>query len=115
MDPAVLAKKRADIAASFQKTAVDHLVQRVGRPLPLPPLKSSTRIIWHEDCLCHGSQVLIHRLCHRAIDRAKELAPAVKSVLVAGGVAANKLVRRQLEATALEKGGRQRAFPIPPA
>ena len=37
MDPAVLAKKRADIAASFQKTAVDHLVQRVGRPLPLAP------------------------------------------------------------------------------
>jgi len=29
----------------------------------------------------------------------------VRSVLVAGGVAANKLVRKQLEATTLEKGG----------
>ena len=69
MSPELLQQKRADLAACFQKTAVDHLSQRVGR----------------------------------AIDRALELEPTVKHMLVAGGVAANKMVRAQLEEVAKSK------------
>jgi len=62
MAPEALAKARADIAASFQRTAVDHLVQRVDR----------------------------------AVDRARELEPSIQHLVVAGGVAANKVVRADL-------------------
>jgi len=70
MDTDTLRKKRADIAAAFQLTAVDHLTQRVGR----------------------------------SVDRALELEPTVKHVVVAGGVAANKMVREKLTEISASKG-----------
>ena len=56
------AQRRADIAASFQRVAVEHLVERV----------------------------------ERAIGWAREAEPGLTCVVVAGGVAANGEVRRQL-------------------
>uniref|UniRef100_K1P1Q4 N(6)-L-threonylcarbamoyladenine synthase n=1 Tax=Magallana gigas TaxID=29159 RepID=K1P1Q4_MAGGI len=57
-------KRRADVAASFQRVAVEHLAERT----------------------------------ERAIGWAREVEPTLNCVVVAGGVAANKEVRRQLTA-----------------
>ena len=65
--PDVLAKSRCDMAASFQRVAVDHLVERTGRAVA------------------------------RARDRCAQAGlDPVKTMVVAGGVAANGLVRSKL-------------------
>lgn len=78
MDEAYVSKTRADIAASFQHVAVEHLMQRV----------------------------------ERAIDRGCELEAEAKHLVVAGGVAANKLVRTNIEQVAARKGLKMVCPPI---
>lgn len=67
-EEAARAKVKADIAASFQRVAVEHLC-----------LRTRTAVLW-----------------------ARETHPGLGEIVVAGGVASNRTLRRELEALALD-------------
>lgn len=77
MSEAELRSARADIAASFQRVAVEHLCERT----------------------------------ERAVNWAKEMEPDIKVMVVAGGVAANKAVRKGLSEIAEDNSIEMRCPP----
>jgi tRNA threonylcarbamoyl adenosine modification protein TsaD len=73
---------RADLAASFQRAAVDHLVERTRRGVE-----------WARQLLSEGGG-----------EGGSSTPPQLRHLVVAGGVACNKVVRASLDALARDEG-----------
>ena len=90
---------RADVAASFQRVAVEHLAERTARAHPYPhpnpnpnasPNPSPTPAL--ALALAPAPALAVTNQA-RALQWAKDAEPRLSCLVVAGGVAANQTVR----------------------
>jgi N6-L-threonylcarbamoyladenine synthase len=95
---------RPDFSYSGLKTAVRHVMEREGiTPLPSPDVDPPGQVV---DLVASFREAAVSHLIDRTRQVAAEL--PVRSLVVAGGVAANSLLRRQAAALANERGWRLR-------